>query len=150
MFDFWDYFVSKRDTGIYVAKYSVSPKMFSDLEIKLALYRTLQEIYKRAENDVLLFRNGVFNVFKEFDKNRSLYCRRKVVRLYPRLFRIKRDNYVRIYYSPYEEFANKIYTDKKEYKDIIKDFVDSMNLLHMSIEQSITLTNISSGGGDNE
>jgi len=136
MFDWQDYFyVNSPASPLVVGRYKVAPltELYSH-SIKEALIHSLNQIRRDCVRDVEAFISGNYGVFKIFDKQRSRYCRyNNDIILYPRVFKIGKENYARFYYSPYLEFIDKFRANKRELKSIIRAFAEDIKAIHNQI-----------------
>lgn len=150
MFDYWNFFRSSKKTPIRISKYKVVPKSLENditdlgnqeqLEIlKLETIKTLSLIRNQCFIDIEKFNSGTLNVFPEFQKNRSLYCRQGKITLFVKVIRINKDNYVRIFYSPYLEFIDKLRVENRHSTliEIVKNFRAEIISAHRNIPNSI-------------
>lgn len=153
MFDYWQFFRPSKKTPLYVSKYKVIPKSLKEditdlgnqeqLEsLKLELIKTLSMIRQQCIIDIEKFNSGTPGVFPEFQKNRSLYCRRGKITLFVKIIKINKDNYVRIFYSPYLEFIDKLRVEGKHSTliEIVKNFRAEIVSAHRVIPNQIRVS----------
>lgn len=141
-FDFWEYFKQDKNGILIVGKYKVLPINYEANLKYPKVSEVLVNIRNRCANDVERFMNGNFSVFAEFDKNRNIYCRKGNATVFVRFVKIKRDNYLRVYYSPYLEFVSKLRvvdSEDKKLIEIVKNFKSDIYYLHKNIPNQLTV-----------
>lgn len=146
MFKVENYFYYLRNGGLLkYGRSGITPRSFVKTSIKigevgfeeyfcLGLKEEFNNIIDLARLDISLFLRGQYDVFRQFDRAKSNYCRKsKNLVLYPVFFRFKGENYFRVYYSPYEEFLYSLSSNSERVRIIIADFASEMEKIHSKI-----------------